>query len=97
MYSGHLQPTKGAKEVLASAPQIDFSEVKLSELYFFLFSEICIFSYSHIFEISFKRWKIGQPDNLGGAEHCVAVDLKTGKAVLIDTSCESKYQYICEV
>jgi hypothetical protein len=44
-----------------------------------------------------NSWKSGQPDNLGGGEHCLSLDLTTGEALLSDVSCGSKYQYICEV
>jgi hypothetical protein len=53
--------------------------------------------YNSNIEYAFIRWNVGQPDNDGNNEHCVTVDLQNGQALLDDTSCDSKFQYICEV
>jgi hypothetical protein len=50
-----------------------------------------------IIKLRVYRWKVGAPDNVGGTENCLVVDLTTGKAQLDDVPCNSTYQYICEV
>jgi hypothetical protein len=45
-----------------------------------------------------KRWNTDQPDNAGGNENCLTLDLRyPGEALLDDVPCSSKFQYICEV
>jgi hypothetical protein len=39
----------------------------------------------------------GQPDNAGGSENCLGINLDKNKAELQDESCTKELFYICEV
>jgi len=41
-------------------------------------------------------WETGQPDNLGGKENCVGLNLDTSKAEIRDEDCTKQMLYICE-
>lgn len=43
------------------------------------------------------RWKSGQPDNAGGAEHCLAVDISGTAYAFTDESCTATKRYVCMV
>jgi len=42
-------------------------------------------------------WAKGQPDNTGGKENCLGVNLDKDKAELHDEDCSKEMFYICEV
>ena len=43
----------------------------------------------------FQRWAQGQPDNAGGSENCLAVDISGQAYAFKDESCTSTKRYIC--
>ncbi|XP_059491113.1 uncharacterized protein LOC132205819 [Neocloeon triangulifer] len=43
-----------------------------------------------------SRWKENQPDNANGSENCLALEIKSGVALLQDENCDKKFRYICE-
>ncbi|XP_064547691.1 C-type lectin 37Db-like isoform X6 [Drosophila montana] len=44
----------------------------------------------------FLRWSAGQPDNIGGVEHCVELWLSGNTFQMNDAQCELAFHFVCE-
>jgi len=42
------------------------------------------------------KWATGQPDNKTNAENCVSINLSKESALLMDSDCGRKLNYVCE-
>ncbi|KAH8403119.1 hypothetical protein KR222_005702, partial [Zaprionus bogoriensis] len=44
----------------------------------------------------YLNWSFGQPDNVGGVEHCVELWRATSSYQMNDVQCETKLHYVCQ-
>ncbi|TDG43361.1 hypothetical protein AWZ03_010229 [Drosophila navojoa] len=48
-------------------------------------------------DAQFLRWSAGQPDNIGGVEHCVELWRPGSSFQMNDASCETPLHFVCEL
>ncbi|XP_023160798.2 C-type lectin 37Db isoform X1 [Drosophila hydei] len=48
-------------------------------------------------DAQFLRWSAGQPDNIGGVEHCVELWRASSSFQMNDAPCETSLHFICEL
>ncbi|KRF77926.1 C-type lectin 37Db isoform X2 [Drosophila virilis] len=44
----------------------------------------------------FLRWSAGQPDNIGGVEHCIQLWMSGSTFQMNDAQCEMPFHFVCE-